>query len=110
MGVLSKLLKRLFPIPSFEDLRAANRASARSLSKEEARRRIADHPLLSPPEASHIRSEILGFVDGAFDQPTRDRCDGLVTDAIAATKYLVRPGTVEEIWYLEGLLDRFLDP
>jgi hypothetical protein len=108
MGWLSRLLPEMGP--SFDELRALGRADARKLPKEVARQKIGEHPLLSTPEAAHVRARILACLDGPFDQSARDQCDAMLRDAIAVTKHPVRPGTVEEIWYLEGLLDRFLDP
>lgn len=101
-------LDRLFPAPSYDDLRAENRAAGRALSKADARRGIATCALLAAPGAEAMRAEVLALVDGPFDAAARARCDVLVDDAIRATGWLVRPGTVEELWYLEGLFDRFL--
>jgi hypothetical protein len=90
---------------SFEELSESWRQAARSLSREEAVRRVALNARLAHPAAADIRARMLALLDRP-DPSARAQCAQLVQEMVAATGMLVRPGTVEELWELDGLLDR----
>lgn len=92
---------------SFDELRAQNRAAGR-VSKAEARRQIAEFLGHSP--AAEARAELLRALDGPIDASARARCEALVKEVVDAMGLLNRPGNVEQLWYLDGLMDRVLEP
>ena len=104
----AKWLKELF-FPEI-DLRAANRAAKANVPRDVALAWIEGDPIFRHPAAARQREEVLTLIAGRFDEAARDRCLELLQEAVAAQHYLVRPGTVEELWALEGLFDRLLKP
>ncbi|MBW8876247.1 MAG: hypothetical protein JF614_14875 [Acidobacteria bacterium] len=96
-------------LPSFAELRAANRSAAQTLTRAEAQARIENHPILNHPAAAEERKQILALLSGPFDRAAYARSQELLTAALQAQDYLLRPGTVEDVWILEGLFDRLLD-
>lgn len=98
------------PYPSFEELRQQNAEEGRRRSRAEAIAEIEGFPLFRAPEAAGQRAELLELLQSPFDGQARARCGELTQEALRATGALVRPGTVEELWYLEGLFDRLLEP
>lgn len=96
-------------LSSFDDLREANRSAARTLTRAEAQARIEHSKLLSHPHAAEERRQILTLISGPFDRAAHARSLELLSAALQAQSYLLRPGTVEDVWILEGLFDRLLD-
>ena len=96
--------------PSDGDLRKAHHDAARALSRGEARERIERNWILQHPASAKQREEIVALISGPFGQAEHARCLELLYAALKAQSYLLRPGTVEDVWALEGLINRLLDP
>jgi len=91
----------------YETLRQQTRLEARALPRAEALRRLEAASELSAPNAASLREELLRLARGPrLDATARQRCDTLLQEILRVSRYPVRPGSVEQIWYLEGLLDR----
>ena len=102
MGDRTLLLDNLGP--SFGVLREEMRKAAAHVSVEDARAAIADHGLFKG--APTRRAQVLALLEGGLGFEERRRCDELLQQAVESSNYLSRPGTVEELWYLEALLDK----
>ncbi|HRG99795.1 MAG TPA: hypothetical protein PLR99_26295 [Polyangiaceae bacterium] len=110
MGWLQRFFQALAPLPSFDELESECRARGRRRSRASAREAIAAHPLLAPPAAREARDALLARLDGRLDEGTRDACEALLGEALEAQGFLARPGTIEDVWHLRGLLDRAASP
>jgi hypothetical protein len=92
---------------NYETLRQEIRSRARALPRAEALRRLEAASELGNPRAASLREELLRLARGPrLDAAARQRCDTLLQEILKVSNYPVRPGSVEQIWYLEGLLDR----
>lgn len=77
------------------------------MSRAEARGRLAADPWLGHPNARVYRDELLALAETSpWDAATRARAVALVGKALAAQDFLARPGTIEDVWAIEGYLDR----
>jgi hypothetical protein len=92
--------------PSFNELREAMREAAAGLSVEAARTAVEEHALLE--QATRTRSRVLALCEDGLGHDERTKCDELIRQAVDRTSYIMRPGAVEELWYLDALLDRLL--
>jgi hypothetical protein len=110
MGWLQRLFQALAPVPSFDELEAECRGRGRRLSRASARDAIAAHPLLANPAAREARDALLARLDGPPDEGTRAACEALLRDALEAQGFLARPGTIEDVWHLRGLVGRAASP
>lgn len=100
-------LRRRWKGPSFEELRETHIARARRLSRAEAIDMLEKNVVLGHPACADQRREILALVAaGPLGPAERARCEELLDAALRAQSYLLRPGTVEEVWWIAGLLDR----
>jgi hypothetical protein len=111
MSLLGQLFGKLFRIPSFEELAARNRDAGRALSREEAQRFLEANPLLTPPAAAVPSAALLRLIGGPpLSLAERQRAGELLREILTLSDYPLRPGTVEDVWYLEGVLDRLTEP
>lgn len=85
-----------------------NRAAAQSLSRTDVVECIQRNAVLQHPAAARQRTEICAFTAHPVDHKTHDQLLQLLRNALAAREYLLRPGTVEEVWFIEGMFDRLL--
>lgn len=82
-------------------------AGARSLSRAEALNLLERNLVLGHPASVAQRREMLALVIGGPLGPAeRTRCEELLKEAMRTQNYLLCPGTIEDIWWLEGILDR----
>ena len=94
----------------YDALAASSRAWAKRFSPAEARTRIEKHAILSHPAASAEHARIRALLAGAFHAEQRAECQTLLKASLRKQGYPMRPGTVEDVWMLEGLFDRLMDP
>jgi hypothetical protein len=107
---LKDWFKSWFPSSSYDDLRKGHYDAARALARDEARDGIERNPILLHPASAQQRAEIVALISGPFGQAEHARSLELLRAALEAQSYLLRPGTVEDVWALEGLFNRLLDP
>jgi hypothetical protein len=93
-------------IPSFDELRESHLASARRLSRAEAVAQLETNAVLAHPASAEQKKEILALAAGTFGPAERARCQELLLSALRAQDFLLRPETADEVWRIEGLLDR----
>jgi hypothetical protein len=106
MGLRS-WFKRTFVGFSFDEIRQMHIARAAKLSRAEAIASLERDARLTHPAASEHRRELLALVAaGPLDPAERARCQELMMSALQAQGFLFRPETADEVWWLEGLLDR----
>lgn len=112
MGWFSKLFGSADVTPPFDELRAQTRRSGQSLSRQEARARLFADPRVNHLQARPMREQLAALADAPapWDQAACARAHALLREALAAQGFLARPGSVEEIWLLEGYLDRLAQP
>jgi hypothetical protein len=94
---------------AYEPLAASNRDWASLLDPLEARRRIEEHRLLTHPAASAEQVRIRALVAAPLHAEQRAECQTLLEEALRKQGYPMRPGSVEDVWMLEGLFDRLMD-
>jgi hypothetical protein len=94
--------------PTYEQLEERNRAAGRRVPRDEARRQVA--AALAGENVAAQREAILKIVDGPLDPGARERVAALLREGNAVRKPLLRPGTIEEHWWLDGLLDGLCSP
>jgi hypothetical protein len=96
----------LQPLPSFGDLHHGMREDALRCSPEELRRRVESNPLMTMVLAGREeRGEILRLVAREpFTMEAQERAVELLSQGLHARGYLIRPGSVEEVWALEAAL------
>lgn len=94
----------------FEEASAATRAAAEKLSRAEALARLSTTPHLTDPRATSGPLLLALASSPSFSLADRARCNDLHQLCIREVQMLVRPGTVEDLWYVDGLLDRLLRP
>ena len=88
----------------YADLQRATRDGVR-MSRDEARAAIATHPLFDGA-AEGLRARLLDAAAQGTGPSVRDTCIALVHEAVRTKQVLLRPGTVEDLWHLEGIVDR----
>ncbi|WP_437751488.1 hypothetical protein [Sorangium sp. So ce1389] len=96
MGLWQRFVDWVQPLPSFEDIRQMNLQAAATLPRER---------VISELERTRFSCDELLRLARArpFDAATYARCRALA--GLNGPRY-GRPGTIEETWYLEGLIER----
>src|SRR3954471_10364618 len=98
MGLLRRLLDSFQLTPTFAELAQQNRDAAASLTREQVLAKLERHYLHNP----NTRDELLQLIHTRpFDAAAETRCRTLT--GLDAPQFS-RPGIVEELWYLDGLL------
>lgn len=99
MGLLERFFDWIQPLPSFEEIRRSNIEAASTFSLERVLEELERYPFSRP----ETRGEMLRLArTRPFDDRSYEQCHAL----IRLDKPFARPGSVEEIWYLEGLIER----
>ncbi len=96
--------------PSYEELAELNRNEAHALSRQDALARLEQALPRFSDGAQRATAELLTYVRAAHDdvEAARSHARELLREVLRAAAFPVRPGTVEDVWYLEGLIDRVL--
>jgi hypothetical protein len=102
--------KHVLGVKSWEAIEQANRSSGRAVSRETAYALITNHRIFAHPAAVHQRAMVVELLAHPLDQTGRAALDRLLNEALVAQGFLKRPETIDEIWHLEGLFDRMLQP
>lgn len=110
MTWLTTLWNSVHLFPTFADLEARTRRQAMALPRAEARARLAADPRLNHEAAVVFRDRLLALIDAPWTPATREQARDLVSQALAAQGFLARPGTIEDVWMIEGYLDRLSVP
>jgi hypothetical protein len=98
VGLLQRVFDWIQPLPSFEDLRRGNLERASTFSRERIIAELERYPFAR----TETRDEVLRLARARpFDAAAYAQCRTLT-----ALPYCPRPGEIEEVWYLEGLIER----
>ena len=100
MGLLRRLFDSFQLTPTFAELEQQNHDAAASLTREQVLDTLERSYLHDPATRDELRQLLH---TRPFDAAAEARYRALTG---TANPTFVRPGTVEELWYLDGLLTR----
>lgn len=103
VAVLLLARRQPSPFSSYDDLRRQNHAVWRGTSRAQLRAALAAHPVAAGFPAPLREELLLLAAREPFGAAERERAHAILAEALRG--FPLRPGTIEEVWHLEGIFE-----